>query len=183
MGQPASDYAAIYAMPRKRRWIPESEYRKVRASKKKMQREYFAKQQEEKGERDLAWREQGRKLTEAQKEHPVAYFLGTTDTQQKIFGRVSVMSRLFGVGRVNEANPTGHMGFFVSLFLLVLFFPLLLLSHIRQLPLLQIIAFVVFGIEGIRYSKGNAGNNEWKVCLAVLTIIGWTVFLFADGLL
>jgi hypothetical protein len=113
----------------------------------------------------------------SQKEHPVAYFFGTTETQQEIFGRVSLLNRVFGTGAVSKYNPTGHMGFVFSVLLLILFFPLLLLGHPRQLPALQIISFVLLVIEIDRYQKGKAFDYEWKVVLAAVTVIGWIVLL------
>jgi hypothetical protein len=75
--------------PRKRKWIPEREYRKIRAAKKKKQAELYAKQAEEKRQRDLAWAEQGRRLTQAKQEHPIAYFFGNTETQRQVFAERS----------------------------------------------------------------------------------------------
>ena len=70
---------------RKRNWILEREYRKIRAQMKKRQKEYFAKRQEEERQHDLKWAEQGRRLKQAKQEHPITYFFGKTETQRQVF--------------------------------------------------------------------------------------------------
>ncbi|SRR6266478_1648745 len=162
--------------------IPYSEYRKRKRAFKKAQEQRRAQEAEEKQKQDLAWAEQGQRLIRAKQKHPVAYFFGNTDDQQEIFGRISFTNRLFGLGARTANNPTGHTGFLghlVTVLFLVAFFPLMLLSHIHQLPVLQIVAFIAMGIEYKRYQRGIAFKHESKVVLGALNVLGWIFFLTA----
>lgn len=160
-----------------KRRVPYSEYRKRKQALRKAQEQEQTKKAEEKLQQELAWAERSQKLTQAKREHPIAYFLGNTDAQREIFGRTSITNSVLGLGKVTKRNPTGKMGWLTSFLLLVLFFPLLLLSHPRQFPGLQIISFVALGIECYRYKKGTAFKQEWKAVLGVLTVLGWVFFL------
>jgi hypothetical protein len=160
-----------------KRWVPYNEYRKRKRAFRKAQEQEWAREAEEKRQQELAWAEQSQRLMRAKQEHPVEYFFRTTEAQQEIFGKTSISDRIFGLGEVTKSNPTGRMGWFTSFLLLLVFFPLLLLSHPRQLPILQVISFVALGIECYRYKKGTAFEHEWKVVLGVLTVLGWIYFL------
>jgi len=121
----------------RRGWIPTNEYRKRQREFKKARAKEQAKRDEEERQRKEAWLVRGRRLTQAKKEHPVKYFFGTTDTQQEIFGKVSVANKVVGLGKVTDSNHTETTGmlprFVTTLVVLIVFFPLLLLSHPRQL--------------------------------------------------
>lgn len=160
-----------------KRRIPYSEYRKRKRALKKAREQKWAKEVEEKRQQECAWAEQSQRLIRVKQEHPVAYFFGNTDAQREIFGRVSINNKIFGLGTVTKSNATGRMGLLTAYLLLLVFFPLLLLSHPHQLPGLQIISFAVVGVECYRYQKGTAFKHEWKVVLGVLTVFGWIFVL------
>jgi|HubBroStandDraft_6_1064221.scaffolds.fasta_scaffold00076_17 hypothetical protein len=157
--------------------VPYSEYRKRKQALRKAQEQERARKADEKRQEDLTWAERSQKLIQAKREHPIAYFFGNTDVQQEIFGKTSITNSVLGLGNVTKNNPTGRMGWLTGFLLLLLFFPLLLLSIPSQLPFLQIISFVAIGIELYRYEKGKAFEHEWKVVLGVITALGWIVLL------
>jgi hypothetical protein len=164
-------------MSTSKRRVPYSEYRKRKQALRKAHEQERAIKTEEKRQQELAWAERSQRLIQAEREHPIAYFLGNTDAQREIYGKTTITNTVLGLGKVTDSNPSGTMGWLTSLLLLVLFFPLLLLSHPRQLPGLGIISFVALGVECYRYKKGTAFKQEWKAVLGVLAVIGWIFLL------
>jgi hypothetical protein len=160
-----------------KRRIPYNEYRRRKRAFVRAQEQKWAKEADEEQQQDLVWAEQSQRLMRAKQQHPLAYFLGTSDAKREIFGKTGLINRVFGLGEVTKSNRTGRMGWFTSFLMLLIFFPLLLLSHPRQLPVLQIISFSALGIEYYRYKKGTAFEHEWKLVLGVLTVLGWVFFL------
>jgi hypothetical protein len=129
-------------------------------------------------------RAQQRACTEEAARQKIAGTLAAATSQQQpmssspaTFTRTTVANTLFGMGNPTERNPSGTLGHITGFLMLLVFFPLLLLAHPRQSPIMQILSFAALSVECARYHMRKAFKNEWKVVLGVLTALGWLLFL------